>query len=275
MKFIIYIFSITLIIFTFSCKFDSKKADQNFKTLENSLVMDSVFMEGKSVKIGDDSIKTYVKIDFPATIGNNTSVDKSIQQNLIKNQIDIIRSLFDNSNQSDLSFEDLNHASKKLLDEFKGEGKFISYDGSIDSVYMGKEAASFSSSAFFFQGGAHPNTIVNLFNFDKKNGQLINILDLVKDTIAFRAVVFKAFEKNEKSIPELAYHQDNYFNGREFRLPQNYAIKKQGLYCLYNTYEATAYVRGQIDFTIPWKDLDQIITSYIPIDDVKLGDDLE
>jgi hypothetical protein len=88
-------------------------------------------------------------------------------------------------------------------------------------------------------------------------------------------VVFNAFEKNEKSIPELSYDQSNYFSGKEFQLPKNYAIKKEGLYCFYNTYEATAYARGPIDFIIPWKDLDKIITTFVPIDDVKLGDDLE
>ncbi|MFM2395335.1 MAG: hypothetical protein RLZZ546_3318, partial [Bacteroidota bacterium] len=171
MKFIIYIFSITLVFFIFSCKFDSKKIDQSIQThANNALIMDSLKIEGNKVKFGEDSIKTYVKIDFPIQIGNNTLSDKAMQDYLVKNQIDIIKTLLESQNLN--SNFDLKKISQMLIDENKGDGRYISYDGNIDTIYMGKEVASFNSSAFYFQGGAHPNTTVNLLNFDKKNVQI-------------------------------------------------------------------------------------------------------
>ncbi len=52
---------------------------------------------------------------------------------------------------------------------------------------------------------------------------------------------------------------DDFFFGEGFQLPENFAIKKEGIFFYYNPYEAAPYALGTTEFIISYKDLKDIV----------------
>ena len=55
----------------------------------------------------------------------------------------------------------------------------------------------------------------------------------------------------------------DYFWGEEYMLPENFGITKEGLYFLYNPYEAAPYAAGSTEYIIPFEALKNIIQAKV------------
>ncbi len=264
-----------------SCKWD-KKFDDSSSPNKNSIVIiqDSISKQGPMFVTDKDTAYSHVLIKFPKSLGLG-GADASIINTLKALQFDgFVSELFIEENQPKPT--DLSSAIDYFLKTSEPDPKdkdamFMPYEfqSIIDTSFVGSEVISMVMSQYTFTGGAHPNSYVSYYNFERSTGKIIDVESLIQDTIAMKKVVQAAFEKNEKTVLGEDYDVKNYFFEDGFFLPQNYSITGKGLYCFYNPYEAAAYVRGPIEFTIPWRDLNGIITKFVPLDGVKLGDDLQ
>lgn len=109
-----------------------------------------------------------------------------------------------------------------------------------------------------YTGGAHPNYLSLFSNYNLNTGELIEMEDIVTDSIAFNKAVEKAFQMEIKEKGTDA-DEDLYFWGKPFYLPANYAITEKGLYFIYNPYEIAAYAFGITEFTVAYEDLEGAI----------------
>ncbi len=263
----------------FSCKWDKKTVATNENhTASIAIVMDSIYKSGPDVITNGDTSSSYVLLKFPKSMGLG-SVDQLIIKTIKESQFESISgALF--LEENDPKPATVLDAIDKFIKSSEVDGNdnvFMGYfyESIVDTNFVGNDVISIAISDFYFTGGAHPNSFTNYLNFDRATGAKIDINSIIQDTNAMKVVVEKAFYESEKKELGNEYDAKSYFFDDGFSLPQNYAITSKGLQCLYNPYEAAAYARGPILFTIPWKDLNGIIAKYVPLDGIKLGDDLQ
>jgi len=129
-----------------------------------------------------------------------------------------------------------------------------------DTVMTSSKIIQYQFDHYAFLGGAHPNSFRSYYIFDAKTGQEKNIKLFVSDTLALLNKVEKAFRKLENIADTTNLEGAGYFlSNHKFFLPANYAFTKEGVFLYYNPYEIAAYARGDISFTIPYKELEGII----------------
>ena len=106
-------------------------------------------------------------------------------------------------------------------------------------------------------GGVHPNVYLSFTNFDLSTGDEIYIEDIIKDSKAFNRLAEKQFYITRDELDEDDL-QDAFW-GKGFYLPENFAITAKGIKLFYNSYEVLAYIYGQTEYILPYKDLEGII----------------
>lgn len=129
-----------------------------------------------------------------------------------------------------------------------------------DTVYAGPNALTVKVETFAYTGGAHPNTNLSFYTFDRKTGKALSLNDLVTDTTALLNVVEMAFRKQQNLPPQYNLEERGYFlrDGRFF-LPANMGVGRNGLIFYYNPYEIAAYALGPIEVTVPYEQLNGIL----------------
>ena len=129
-----------------------------------------------------------------------------------------------------------------------------------DTVHAGPGALTVKYETFAYTGGAHPNSSLSFYNFDRKTGQALTLADMVSDTTALLQVVEKAFRKQQDLSPQNNLEEQGYFlrDGRFF-LPGNVGMSSKGMVFYYNPYEIAAYAIGPIQVTIPYEQLNGIL----------------
>lgn len=124
---------------------------------------------------------------------------------------------------------------------FETEGQILHRD----SQYICVELPFYT-----YTGGAHPNSFTSLLNFDAKTGMEINILDLIKDTTAFKIKAEAEFRAARGFGEDVDLQDEGFFWGKPFFLPANIGIVENGLYLVYDPYEAAPYAAGPTSFVV-------------------------
>ena len=129
-----------------------------------------------------------------------------------------------------------------------------------DTLHAGPKTLSVKYETFAYTGGAHPNSSVSFYNFNRKTGKIITLADMVSDTTALLKVVEKAFRKQQDLQPQNNLEENGYFlhDGRFF-LPANIGMSTNGLIFYYNPYEIAAYAVGPIQVMVPYSQLSGIV----------------
>nr|WP_295934888.1 DUF3298 and DUF4163 domain-containing protein [uncultured Dyadobacter sp.] len=129
-----------------------------------------------------------------------------------------------------------------------------------DTVMTTAKVLFYELGHYAFTGGAHPNSFTSFHAFDGKTGVEVEMKDFVVDSVALLKVVEKKFREVEKLAPEADLEAAGYFlQNHHFFVPANYVFTPQGVLFYYNPYEIAAYVRGAIEFTIPYAALEGIV----------------
>ncbi len=128
-----------------------------------------------------------------------------------------------------------------------------------DVVYNTSKVVAIELSTYSFAGGAHSNTNVTLLNFDPKTGKKLTLNDLVTDTSKLAQLVEAKFRQVKGLAPDANLDEAGYFWGEGFKLPENFSVTAEGLYFLYNAYEAASYAEGIIEFVIKNEELNSIL----------------
>ncbi|QHV94046.1 DUF3298 and DUF4163 domain-containing protein [Spirosoma endbachense] len=129
-----------------------------------------------------------------------------------------------------------------------------------DTVYTSSNAITVKIETYAYTGGAHPNSNLAFYTFDRETGKTLALTDLVEDTTALLSVVEKAFRKQQDLLPQYNLEERGYFlrDGRFF-LPANIGVGRDGLIFYYNPYEIAAYAVGPIEVTVPYEQLNGIL----------------
>ncbi len=118
---------------------------------------------------------------------------------------------------------------------------------------------SFELMVSSFTGGAHPIGFSETFNYAMPEGRSLSLEELIIDRTGFLQLVEREF-KLSRELPETANLADEgFFYGNPFSLPANYAFTEEGLYLIYNVYEAAPYALGPTEFLLPYDKLSNLI----------------
>ena len=129
-----------------------------------------------------------------------------------------------------------------------------------DTVHVGPKAVTVKYETMAYTGGAHPNSSLSFYNFDRETGQMLTLADMVSDTTALLGLVEKAFREQQQVMPQNNLEERGYFlrDGRFF-LPANVGMSPRGMVFYYNPYEIAAYAVGPIQVTVPYGQLGGIL----------------
>ncbi len=150
----------------------------------------------------------------------------------------------------------MSYAREYKETEGNGLGWALDVEGKIE---FNEDIANLTLFNYSFMGGAHPNYFTQYSNFDLKTGAQIVYEDIIKDDTAFKNIIQKAFYKTliERTGDESA--ADTFIPEEGLPLAENFKITKDTIELLYNTYEVTPYVMGDIPIKIPMSALKGIV----------------
>ncbi|QJW89070.1 DUF3298 domain-containing protein [Spirosoma taeanense] len=147
-----------------------------------------------------------------------------------------------------------------MLKDMGGLGGCWELKTQADTVYAAPKTLTVRFETYAYTGGAHPNSNMAYYTFDRETGRVLTLNELVSDTTALLTVVEKAFRQEQQLLPQYNLEERGYFlrDGRFF-LPANIGLSRKGLICYYNPYEIAAYALGPIEVTVPYEQLNGIL----------------
>lgn len=222
-----------------------------------------------------DSLVTFAaKIDYVVAEGGNTILCTAINDSIQKSISFTLQSL---TEESTIENFDIKAAVKKFrtsFDAFVGEQKklfpkeqmHLSYDFEADAKVSGQneKVVCITIGEYYYTGGAHPNTNIATFVFDKQSGKCIPLSALVKDKNAFQQIIEESFRAERKIDSKLSLESEGFYmdeNTKKLRLPVTYSLSEdgKGIVFSYASYEVASYAAGPTDFTIPLTSLDKAL----------------
>lgn len=199
-----------------------------------------------------------IEINIPVAEGD-TELAKKINfsiENHIANMLNFAEDYSETLQLKD-AIKNFDDNYKAFKDDFE-ESNLVweaTFDGEV--TYNSDAIISLAISNYSNTGGAHGNTNVTFFNFDKATGNQTTIESMLTDMESFNELAEKHFK--ESLIFEENYNYEDYFFGDDFQLPANYGFSDEGLILFYNTYEIAPYAMGITEFTIPFDELDELL----------------
>lgn len=199
-----------------------------------------------------------IEINIPIAEGNTqlaTTINTKVE-NHIANMLNFSETASETISLQD-AIKNFDTNYKRFKNDF-AESALIweaTFDGEI--TYNSENIISLAISSYSNTGGAHGNTNVTFYNFDKASSKLIDVNTLITDKEAFKTLVETHFKANINSTNEFTY--EDYFFEAGFQLPANIGFNDEGLILFYNTYEVAPYAMGITEFTIPYKQLEDLL----------------
>lgn len=114
-------------------------------------------------------------------------------------------------------------------------------------------------SAYVYTGGAHPNSYVYFSVISKEDGSRLFLEDLVTDVEKFNRIAEKYFRKSREIGPDESLETDYWFENGIYASNNNFLITDQGIEFYFNPYEIAAYVYGPTEFTVPMKEIKDLL----------------
>lgn len=143
-------------------------------------------------------------------------------------------------------------AVKGRIFTVKSAAKIVRQDSSLITLEIG---------GYMFQGGAHGNTVTQLFNWNTKANKVIRLSDLFITGYQNKltAIADTIFRRDEKLSDTASLARDYFFKNNTFSLNNNFMITPMGIRFLYNQYEIKPYVAGQTNLLIPYKKIKSLL----------------
>lgn len=134
-----------------------------------------------------------------------------------------------------------------------------------DTLYTSAKLLTIKFETYAYTGGAHPNSNLSFYTFDRATGRPLTLRDMVSDTTALLSLVEKSFRTQQALLPQDNLEERGYFlrDGRFF-LPANVGLSRKGMVFYYNPYEIAAYALGPIEVTVPYQQLNGILREDLP-----------
>ena len=207
-------------------------------------------------------VNAIIDINYPKAEGNKDIAEKINETlaNFLANEI----------NMSETSDKDLtlDEAIKGFDDEYKSFKEDFSdttqeWEALIESevTYESEQLVCIAVNSYLDTGGAHGSSHVTFLNFDKTNGKLLKIKNILKDVEGFKTLVQPYFEKATKPLSDEETIEDPFY-GEGFQLPESIGFGEKGVILLYNVYEIASYAQGVTEFSIPLEEAKPYLTVF-------------
>ncbi|MEO0340566.1 MAG: DUF3298 and DUF4163 domain-containing protein [Bacteroidota bacterium] len=211
-----------------------------------------------------DSMKCAV---FKAAYPNFDSADAAVKSQINNSIMDyVLKLLSDQPKFYPQTLQELANDFFKDYKEFSFGGFDMPWelDCSSEVTYSNQVLFSVSLNSYRFTGGAHPNTLTAMFNFELDKGKLLSVEDIVLDYGSFKNIAEEVF-RFEKQIESDVPLQEAGFFIESFQLSTNFAFTQEGIKLYYNPYEIAPYAAGITEIVIPYSRLEGILKSrYLP-----------
>lgn len=221
---------------------------------------------GKCDTVSNSGVSVKVNLWMPSDSGE---VTKGIRAQLDKKVIDRINSYADSAsvasnpgarNSVKAAYEVFEKNYTAFKKEFPDAPGCWEVEVKGDTIMVTPKVLLYQINHYSFTGGAHPNSFKSLHIFDAKTGDEKEMKTFVADTSALLKKVEAAFRKTEKLASDVDLEEEGYFlSNHRFFLPANYSFTRKGVLFYYNPYEIAPYVKGAIQFTIPYAELGGIV----------------
>ena len=197
-----------LIISIISCK---KESSLNFIeeiiTHEDYAIIEIVYPKASGDEVVSNAINKYIE--------NHISNAINFEEDVI-----LFKEAVNNFNSNYIEFKtEFPESSQKWEALIDGE-----------VIYKSPELICIAINTYIDTGGAHGNGNITFFNFNPENGELYNIIDLIKDSNAFTELVKTHFTKQIDKDEDKSL--DNYFFGADFKLPSTLGFSDEGVIIL-------------------------------------------
>jgi hypothetical protein len=125
----------------------------------------------------------------------------------------------------------------------------------------------YSISNVYFLGGAHPNSSLTYLNFERENGRLVFIPDILSPGFEekLNAAVDSEFRKSKNLNPEDDLTEKAGLFKNKISYSNNFAVLREGIRFYYNPYEIAPYASGPIEVTVPYEAIKEIIPDNSPL----------
>ncbi|RFS15329.1 DUF3298 and DUF4163 domain-containing protein [Emticicia sp. C21] len=237
------------------------------------IAVDSVSFKQESAPYytsGGDTLISTLDIRYPKLTGGNDSIISKINAFMAALPLKGLSGVADpegnNKTAGNLSeaskafFVAVEQARKEMPD---APNMVYTYEALGDTLWISPGVISLYYNESTYTGGAHGNYYTSFYNFDALTGKLLELHEIVKDTLALNKLAEIKFKAEETAMAKengMEFKMEDYFfPENKFILPQNIGISKEGLRLLYNPYEVAAYARGMIILDIPWQELKGIV----------------
>ncbi|MFZ1320908.1 MAG: DUF3298 domain-containing protein [Ignavibacteria bacterium] len=208
----------------------------------------------------DSAECAYVSFKYPEIL--NEDIKSKVNGTINSYLKDSIYSMDDKSNK------DFNDLAVNFLAEYDTMKKIsdltnLAYALDVNSEITSETKKDFtvSISFYIFTGGAHPNSFMRYFVFNKKSGNEMLLNDLFKpgyDSL-LNKLVDEAYRKEKGLSPtdDLQIKGDLFENKITFN--NNFAVTNDSIKFFYNNYEIAAYVFGSTEISIPLSNLKEYL----------------
>ena len=182
---------------------------------------------------------------------------------LLANRI-VKNSILDNIGMGDVESADdlgIEEAIEQLRMRFEEVKKEFGDYGTGWQVNIGAEELFRNDSVLVltigtmtYMGGAHPNSNIRYYNFDRNTGRFMPLVTFVDDLEHFTSSAEVEFRKTY-NIKDGTSYDDAGFNflGDNFALSANYAYLGDSIRLHYNHYEISSYAAGDFEITVALK----------------------
>ena len=149
---------------------------------------------------------------------------------------------------------------ESIRKDMGGLGGCWELETTADTLHASSKALTVKMETYAYTGGAHPNSSLTYYTFDRETGRLLTLADMVSDTTALLGVLEREFRQHQKLLPLTSLEEQGYFlRDGHFFLPANVGASRDGLVFYYNPYEIAAYAIGPIRITVPYEKLSGIL----------------
>ena len=148
-----------------------------------------------------------------------------------------------------------------FISEFEDHSQQWFITMTSETLFNHPSLLSLSLQVESYAGGAHGNHWTEMLSFDPATGSVISWQEVITDPVAFLNLSEMAFRKT-RDIPASANLEEAgfFFLDGQFVLPENIGFTEEGILFVFNPYEAGPYVLGSTVYTIPWEDIQSILS---------------
>jgi hypothetical protein len=246
------------LLFLFAGSSYSQTSTDTTKTKKKTSATKRVYKSYNGCKKSSGSC-TYFELDYQIVKSGKarSEINQAIQDSLLKSV-----NIWDNRKASDFKEAAANFIAEyesSLSQTTNGANWYLETDAKINSNR--KNVLSYRVTQSMYTGGAHPNSYVVYYNFDKASGKQISLTDIFGSN--FDAKLNKVIDADFRKMKDLSATDNLQDKAGLFEnkitYSKNFAIEKKGVRFYYNSYDIAAYVYGPTDLFVPWKDLADIL----------------